>query len=144
MPDKFSPEVRSRIMASIKGKDTRPELIVRRYLHRHGFRFRLHGRYRGKVLPGKPDIVLPKYKTVIFVHGCFWHGHQDCKYYKLPKTNTEFWRWKIARNRANDISHRMDLLREGWNVMTVWECAIRYDKERTLKVLDSLVDMIKV
>ncbi|MEH0157354.1 very short patch repair endonuclease [Limibacter armeniacum] len=138
MPDKFSSEVRSKIMSSIKGKNTKPELIIRRFLHRYGFRFRLHGKYRGRLLSGKPDIILPKYKTVIFVHGCFWHGHQNCKYFRLPKSNTEFWRWKIARNRANDIIHKMDLLREGWNVITIWECEIKYNEEKQNVILNKL------
>lgn len=94
MADIMTPEQRSRNMAAIKGKDTKPEMIVRKYLFSSGMRFRVQVRK----LPGNPDIVLPKYKTVIFVNGCFWHGHEDCKYFRLPKSNVEFWKEKIKRN----------------------------------------------
>ncbi len=93
MTDTHSPEIRSYNMSRIRSKDTKPELIVRKYLHKNGFRFRLHV----KTLPGKPDIVLPKYKTVIFVHGCFWHGHKGCKYFVIPKRNIEYWKNKIQK-----------------------------------------------
>ncbi|WP_345375066.1 very short patch repair endonuclease [Algivirga pacifica] len=146
MAESREKKMRSKIMASIKSKNTRPELIVRRYLHTHGFRYNLHGKYKGKRLPGKPDIVLPKYNTVIFIHGCFWHGHQNCQYFKMPRTNTDFWRSKITRNRANDLDHKIDLLRKGWNVITIWECQIRYNKDlrqRVLKQLDHIIHNIK-
>lgn len=104
-------------MAAIKGKDTTPELIVRRMLHASGFRFRLHRRD----LPGRPDIVLPKYKTVIFVHGCFWHRH-NCRYFKWPTTRAEFWRAKILSNVTRDKRNRRQLRRLGWSVIVVWEC----------------------
>lgn len=94
MADVMTPEQRSRCMAAVKGKDTKPEMIVRKYLFSRGMRFRVQVRK----LPGTPDIVLPKYKTVIFVNGCFWHGHEDCKYFRLPKSNVEFWKEKIERN----------------------------------------------
>lgn len=94
MADMMTPEQRSRCMAAVKGKDTKPEMIVRKYLFSRGMRFRVQVRK----LPGTPDIVLPKYKTVIFVNGCFWHGHEDCKYFRLPKSNVEFWKEKIKRN----------------------------------------------
>ena len=94
MADVMTSEQRSRCMAAVKGKDTKPEMIVRKYLFSRGLRFRV----QVKKLPGKPDIVLPKYKTVIFVNGCFWHGHEDCKYFRLPKSNVEFWKEKIKRN----------------------------------------------
>ena len=94
MADVMTPEQRSRCMAAVKGKDTKPEMIVRKYLFSRGMRFRVQVRK----LPGTPDIVLPKYKTVIFVNGCFWHGHEDCKYFRLPKSNVEFWKVKIKRN----------------------------------------------
>ncbi len=94
MADVMTPEQRSRCMAAVKGKDTKPEMIVRKYLFSRGMRFRVQVRK----LPGNPDIVLPKYKTVIFVNGCFWHGHEDCKYFRLPKSNVEFWKEKIKRN----------------------------------------------
>ncbi len=98
MADVHSKETRSYNMSRIKGRDTKPELLIRRFLHANGFRYKLHD----KSLPGKPDIVLPKYKTVIFVHGCFWHGHEGCKYYVVPKTRTESWLNKINGNIAND------------------------------------------
>ncbi len=106
-------------MSGIRGKNTKPELIVRKGLHRLGFRFRLHG-----ALPGKPDLVLPRFGAVVFVHGCFWHGH-DCRLFRLPSTRTEFWEAKIARNRANDERALAALDELGWRVLTVWECALR-------------------
>lgn len=107
-------------MSGIRGRNTKPELLVRSLLHRQGFRFRLHVRE----LPGRPDIVLPKHRAAIFVHGCFWHGH-DCPLFKLPGTRTDFWRNKIDRNRANDLKARERLLSAGWRVAVVWECALR-------------------
>lgn len=107
-------------MSGIRGKDTRPELLVRSILHRDGFRFRL----QRKDLPGKPDIVLSRYKAVVFVHGCFWHGH-DCSYFKWPQTRAEFWATKIKRNRENDDLAMKTLLKDGWRVGVVWECAMR-------------------
>jgi len=108
------------MMAAIRGRNTKPEILVRSALHHLGFRFRLHVRE----LPGKPDIVLPLYDAVIFVHGCFWHGH-DCPLFRVPKTREDFWRNKIGRNRANDQKAREALLAAGWRVGVVWECAIR-------------------
>jgi DNA mismatch endonuclease (patch repair protein) len=108
------------MMAGIRGRNTKPEILVRSALHHLGFRFRLHVRE----LPGKPDIVLPLYDAVIFVHGCFWHGH-DCPLFRVPKTREDFWRNKIGRNRANDQKAREALLAAGWRVGVVWECAIR-------------------
>lgn len=120
MADIVSPEQRSRMMAGIRGKDTKPEIIVRRLLHQLGYRFRLHR----KDLPGRPDVVLPKWKTVVFVNGCYWHGHAGCELYRPPKTRTEFWDSKIDGNRRRD-EHNYQLLREaGWNVVLVWECAV--------------------
>lgn len=107
-------------MSGIRGRNTKPEILVRSLLHRQGFRFCLHVRE----LPGKPDIVLPRYRAAIFVHGCFWHGH-DCPLYKLPGTRTDFWRDKIERNRASDQKARDGLLAAGWRVAVVWECALR-------------------
>ncbi|SHF06030.1 T/G mismatch-specific endonuclease [Thermomonas hydrothermalis] len=107
-------------MSGIRGQNTKPEILVRSLLHREGFRFRLHVRE----LPGKPDIVLPKYRAAIFVHGCFWHGH-DCPLYRLPGTRPDFWRNKIDRNRASDRRARDALLAAGWRVAVVWECALR-------------------
>lgn len=107
-------------MSGILGKNTKPEHHIRKIIHRIGFRFRLHV----KDLPGKPDIVLPKYHVVIFINGCFWHGH-DCHLFKLPATRTEFWETKIARNRYNDSSAITSLIESGWRVASVWECALR-------------------
>lgn len=107
-------------MSGIRGRNTKPEILVRSLLHREGFRFRLHV----SELPGKPDIMLPKYRAAIFVHGCFWHGH-DCPLYRLPGTRPDFWRNKIDRNRASDRRARDALLAVGWRVAVVWECAIR-------------------
>lgn len=111
-------------MSGIRGKNTRPEIIVRQALHNAGFRFRLHQ----KDLPGKPDVVLPKYHTAIFVHGCFWHGH-DCRYFKIPKTRTDFWMAKIASNNARDQRDAEALRKLGWHVIVVWECEIRDKKD---------------
>ncbi len=108
-------------MQQIKGKDTKPEMLVRRFLHANGFRYRLHV----KDLPGKPDLVLPKYKTVIFVHGCFWHGHSGCKYYVVPKTRTEWWLEKINRNKTNDEKAVKALWKKGLHVINVWECGLK-------------------
>jgi len=105
-------------MAAIRGKDTKPEMLVRRYLHRAGFRYRLHA----KDLPGKPDIVLPKYRAVIFVHGCFWHRHEGCKNAVMPKTNEAFWRKKLEGNVQRDRRNEEKLKKQGWRVLTVWEC----------------------
>ena len=120
-------------MSGIRSKNTRPELVVRSFLHRKGFRFRLHR----KDLPGTPDLVLPKYRTVIFVHGCFWHGH-DCRYFRLPKTRTDFWDEKISGNRARDAKNRELLLHSGWNVLEVYECEIRDDTGWEGRLLSSL------
>ena len=120
MADKLTLEKRSWNMSRIKGRDTAPELAVRKTLHAAGYRFRLHR----KDLPGKPDIVLPKYKTVIFVHGCFWHSH-GCKDSGTPKTNTSFWAAKLADNVRRDIKNQALLTQQGWNVQVIWECEIR-------------------
>ena len=137
MADVMTPEQRSRCMAAIKGKDTKPEMIVRKYLFSRGLRFRVQVRK----LPGKPDIVLPKYKTVIFVNGCFWRGHEDCKYFRLPKSNIEFWKEKIERNVARDIRNETELKALGWRVIRVWECEIKTVAERE-KYLKRLYDRI--
>lgn len=113
-------------MAAIKGKDTKPEMIVRKYLFSRGMRFRVQVRK----LPGNPDIVLPKYKTVIFVNGCFWHGHEDCKYFRLPKSNVEFWKEKIGRNIERDRESMQALLDLGWKIIRVWECELRNKANR--------------
>ena len=118
MVDTISPEHRSWNMSRIKGKDTKPELIVRSHLHKMGFRFRLHR----KDLPGKPDIVLPKYRTVIFVHGCFWHRHKSCKYSYNPKSRKKFWREKFEGNVERDERNRKELSSLDWRSVVVWEC----------------------
>lgn len=130
------------MMAGIRGKDTKPELLIRKGLHALGLRFRLGDRYRigGRTLPGRPDLVFPGRRAVILVHGCFWHGH-DCHLFKWPKTRPEFWRAKIARNREVDRLAEERLLADGWRVATVWECAI---KGRTrLPTLDALISPLE-
>ena len=112
---------RSEMMSRIGTRNTAPELVVRRGLHRLGFRFRLHR----KDLPGRPDVVLPRHHAVIFVHGCFWHGHEGCPYFRLPKTNTDFWKAKIVRNVERDAEIVARLVAQGWRVLTVWECMTR-------------------
>ena len=112
-------------MSRIRSKNTKPELIVRKHLFSQGLRYRLHY----KRLPGTPDIVLPKYRTVILVHGCFWHGHKDCRYAVIPKTRTEWWRAKIEKTRANDAANVMKIQLSGWNVVTVYECELKPDKK---------------
>ena len=121
MADVHSKATRSYNMSQIKGKDTKPEMLVRRFLHARGFRYRLHV----KDMPGKPDIVLPKYKTVILIHGCFWHGHEGCRYYVVPKTRTEWWLNKINTNIANDTKAVAALQNTGWRVITLWECELK-------------------
>lgn len=119
-------------MSQIKATNTKPEMLVRQFLHAQGFRYKLHD----KKLPGKPDIVLPKYKTVIFIHGCFWHGHTNCKYFVVPKTRTQWWLDKINRNKANDEKAVKALRKEGWEVIKIWECRLKSEKkERTLLAL---------
>ena len=133
MADTMTPEQRHKCMAAIKGKDTKPEMIVRKYLHSLGYRYGLHN----KNLPGCPDLVLRKYKTVIFIHGCFWHGHEGCKYYRLPKSNVEFWQDKITRNRQRDRESVRSLIKKGWNVITIWECDLK-NKDRQEETLLNL------
>ena len=131
MADVVSPKVRSRMMSGIRGKDTKPEMIVRRGLHAMGFRYTLHNRK----LPGSPDLVLPKYNAVIFVHGCFWHGH-DCHLFKWPKTRPDFWREKIGKNAKRDARAIQKLREAGWRTGLVWECQIR--EQDTSELLTSL------
>lgn len=134
MADIVSPEIRSRLMSRIRGKNTKPELIVRRGLFARGFRFRLHDHR----LPGRPDLILPKYRTAVFINGCFWHGH-SCHLFRKPSTNSEFWEIKIQRNRENDANNIALLAATGWRVVTIWECAIRGKSEDAVsEVLDSL------
>ncbi|MCC5957703.1 MAG: DNA mismatch endonuclease Vsr [Natronohydrobacter sp.] len=120
MADVVDAATRSRMMAGIRGKDTRPEMILRRGLHARGFRFRLHDRR----LPGSPDLVFPGRRAAVFVHGCFWHGHA-CPLFRLPATRQEFWRAKIEGNAARDKAAEAALLADGWRVLTIWECALK-------------------
>lgn len=118
--DIFTPEQRSLIMSSVKGKNTKPEILIRKLLHSLGYRFRIHR----KDLPGKPDIVLPRYKTVIFINGCFWHQHQGCKASHIPASHAEYWRSKLERNAARDKKNIQILQSMGWRVIVIWECEI--------------------
>ncbi len=131
MADTVSKEQRSLNMSLIRSTDTKPEVFVRSVIHRLGFRFRKNV----KTLPGKPDIVLPKYKTAIFVHGCFWHQHTGCKRSTIPKSNIEYWKPKLLRNSQRDIQHKSDLEAMSWNVFVVWECEA--------KKADELVNKLK-
>ncbi len=134
MTDVVSPQVRSRMMSGIRGKNTRPELLIRRSLHRLGYRYRLHS----SKLPGKPDLVFPRYRAVIFVNGCFWHGH-DCHLFKWPSSRADWWRAKITRTRATDAASREALAQAGWRILDVWECAL---KGRTRQPLEQVIGQI--
>lgn len=118
MPDTLTTEQRHRCMSHIRSKNTKPEVLVRKELFRRGYRYRINV----SELPGKPDIVLPKYKTAIFVNGCFWHGHEGCKRFVLPKSNREYWEFKIRRNQQRDRMASKMLQEDGWNTITIWEC----------------------
>ncbi|WP_307210958.1 very short patch repair endonuclease [Chryseobacterium lathyri] len=135
--DRHSKQTRSYNMSQIKGKNTKPEIMVRKFLFANGLRFRLHD----KKLPGKPDIILPKFKTVIFVNGCFWHGHDNCKYYVIPKTRTEFWTDKIQGNKKRDTENINLLKMMGWNVLVVYECELK--KNEQLTTLNNILSKIK-
>jgi len=136
--DSLTPEQRSAQMSRIRGSNTKLEVLVRKGLHARGLRYRLGG----AKLPGRPDIVLPKYRTVVFVHGCFWHGH-DCPLYRLPKTRPEFWADKIGKNRARDQRVTSELEAIGWRVLTVWECSLRGQSEAVQqRVFDQLASDI--
>ena len=127
-----TPEQTSRIMRAVKTKGTKPELIVRKYLFAHGFRYRLNH----KRLPGHPDIVLRKYKTCVFVNGCFWHGHDNCHSFRLPHTNIDFWDKKITRTKARDKAKLLQLAAMGWRCITIWECQLSLkEREQTLQSL---------
>jgi DNA mismatch endonuclease (patch repair protein) len=132
MADVHNTSTRSYNMSRIRGKDTKPEMLVRQYLHARGMRYRLHT----KDLPGKPDLVFSGLRTVVFVHGCFWHQHEGCRYFVVPKTRTDFWLEKIGRNVANDERQQQELKARGWRVLVVWECELRpLHRERTLERL---------
>ena len=137
MADIFSKAKRSEIMSKISGKETKPEILVRKFLFAQGFRYRKND----KRLPGKPDIVLPKYKTLIFVHGCFWHGHQNCKKFALPQSNHEFWKDKIQKNIERDKSKQKELKKLGWKIITIWQCQIK-SRESVEKALKQTVKKI--
>ena len=137
MSDIFSQTKRSDIMSKISSKDTKPEILVRKFLFSKGFRYRINV----KTLPGKPDIVLPKYKTIIFVNGCFWHGH-NCKKGKLPSSNTDFWKEKISNNKSRDDKNSDLLVKLGWKVIIIWQCEISKIDNRT-KILNKLLEDIK-
>lgn len=126
MTDVMTPEQRSRCMAAVKGKNTKPEMMVRKFLFSKGLRYRVNNRK----LPGAPDIVLKKYKTVVFIDGCFWHGHEGCRYYKMPKSNVDFWERKISHNKARDVSNTAVLKMMGWKVVRVWECDVKTKERR--------------
>ena len=130
--DKLTTEQRSKNMAAIRSKDTKPEMIVRRGLWKRGFRYRLNH----KRLPGHPDLVLRKYRTCIFVNGCFWQGHDGCRYYTIPQTNTEFWVSKVKRNKERDLKVQHELAAMGWHSITIWECELKpVKREDTLESL---------
>ncbi|MBL8160226.1 DNA mismatch endonuclease Vsr [Candidatus Saccharibacteria bacterium] len=126
--DRITKEHRSWNMSRIRGKDTAPEMLVRKYLYAHGIRYRLHAK-----LPGKPDVVIRKNNSVLFINGCFWHGHNNCKYAVTPKSNTDFWQSKISGNVERDQRNRQQLEADGWKVLTVWECELEKDRDRTLQ-----------
>lgn len=130
MADAFDVETRSRMMAKIRSKNTTPELLIRKALHVRGYRFRLHA----KNLPGKPDLLLPKYNSAIFIHGCFWHGH-SCRYFKVPQTRQEYWMGKIGKNQDRDKRQLAALQALNWRVLVVWECAVRSMKKESTPLL---------
>ncbi|GAM11344.1 putative very short patch repair endonuclease [Geobacter sp. OR-1] len=138
MADIVSSDKRSQMMSGIKGKNTKLEILVRRGLFSRRMRFRLHV----TKLPGKPDLVFAKYRTVVFVNGCFWHGH-NCSLFRLPSTNSDFWKQKIQKNRENDAKHKKQLAETGWKTITIWECTVRGKKQEVVtQVLDALAEMI--
>lgn len=124
MTDIWSAEKRSEVMSRIRGSDTKPELLVRSILHRLGYRFTIRGP-KNKSLPGRPDLVLPKHRVAVFVHGCFWHGHERCPDFKMPKSRTDWWTAKIEGNRARDARVENELHQLGWHVVTLWACAVK-------------------
>ena len=130
MSDVLNPQQRHRCMSHIRSKATKPEILVRKWLWAHGYRYRLNV----KSVPGKPDIVMRKYRTAIFVNGCFWHGHEGCKQFVLPKTNIEFWRNKIEYNRARDQKNYETLINAGWQVIVLWQCKLtKQELETTMQ-----------
>lgn len=140
MSDVFSKNKRSQIMAKISGKDTKPEILVRKFLFSKGFRYRKNDRR----IAGKPDIVLPKYKTIIFIHGCFWHGHKNCKAATLPTTNLDFWKSKIEGNSKRDQQTQRLLKKQGWRLSVIWQCRIKNKNlfEKSMKTLVKRITQI--
>jgi DNA mismatch endonuclease (patch repair protein) len=124
-------------MSRVKGKNTKPEMLVRKFLHAQGFRYTLHGKYKGNFLPGKPDLILQAYKSVVFVHGCFWHAHNDCKYFRIPESRKDFWTEKLYGNRDRDEKNIHLLKKAGWNVFVIWTCQLKKagEADKTLKEL---------
>lgn len=133
--DIYSEMKRSDVMSKVKSRNTKPEIRVRSWLHNRGFRFRLHRRD----LSGVPDIVLPKYKTVIFVHGCFWHQHPGCKKATIPRSNHEFWKQKLERNVERDREHVEQLEQDRWKVIMIWECEVKSDIDWTMKMVEAQI-----
>ena len=138
MTDIVNAETRSRMMSGIRGKNTKPEMLVRSQLHKRGFRFRLHDRK----LPGKPDIIMKKYKAVIFIHGCFWHRH-ECHLFKWPKTRSEYWRKKINGNVNNDQKVIKNLMESGWRICVIWECSIKGANKDINGILKMIIDWLE-
>lgn len=136
MADHLTKIERSKNMAAIKSKNTSPEIAIRKILHSEGFRYRLHD----KKLPGKPDLVFKKYRTVIFVHGCFWHQHKNCKRANIPKSNVDYWITKISKNVQRDKGHLKELRKKGWRVLTVWECQVKNLVETKKKLIKTLLN----
>lgn len=136
MPDTLTQEQRRRCMSHIRSKNTKPEILIRHELFCRGYRYRINV----SKLPGKPDIVLPKYKTVIFINGCFWHGHEGCKHFVLPKSNVEYWKSKIFRNQQRDKETILKLQQLGWKVVIIWECEI--NKSQLLQTINQIVSII--
>jgi DNA mismatch endonuclease (patch repair protein) len=137
LTDVVDAATRSRMMSGIQGKNTSPEMLIRKALHARGFRFRIHVKH----LPGKPDLVLPKYKAAVFIHGCFWHGH-NCRYFKVPQTRPEFWLEKIGKNQARDELQVAALCALGWRVLVIWECAVRSMKKKSPLLIDHIVSWL--
>lgn len=135
MVDVVKPEVRSRMMSRIRGRDTQPERLIRSGLWAYGFRFQLHR----KELPGRPDLVLPKWRTVVFVNGCFWHAHEGCPYFRLPASRPDFWKDKLENNRRRDMRAVDRLVAEDWKVIIVWECALRADANQAVSLTARLI-----
>ncbi|HKK38715.1 MAG TPA: DNA mismatch endonuclease Vsr [Cryomorphaceae bacterium] len=145
MADVHEPAVRSYNMSQVKGENTKPEMQVRRYLHAAGFRYNLHGKYKGKRLPGKPDLILPAYQSVVLVHGCFWHAHAGCKFFKVPQTRKDFWKKKLLGNRERDEKNEKELQKRGWNVFVIWTCQLKKaeSKKNTLENLSQELSNLK-